>query len=315
MSEVSEKLEALAARARWEGMVTLADGYERHVMRFGEGPEVVVGLHGGPGADLRAMLPLVEIAGERIEVILYTQLGGGRSSRPEDESLWTVETFTREFAQLVEQLELGAVHLTGQSWGGMLALECALAAPRLLRTLTVIDTLASTRAAQAGFEEVLAAASQATRDAVAANHQFDWTGSDQSEANAALLDLYATHLFRTIPYDLDRSRREFIELATALLDELGPAYMAMWGPSEFSPTGVLRDWDVSGRLGEIEVPALVACGLYDHFTLSCHREIVDGLGDADWLILGQSSHGSMMEGEADLLFAALRDFVLRNAAA
>ena len=31
-------------------------------------------------------------------------------------------------------------------------------------------------------------------------------------------------------------------------------YETMWGPSEFFATGVLAEWDVEARLGEIEVP-------------------------------------------------------------
>ena len=43
-------------------------------------------------------------------------------------------------------------------------------------------------------------------------------------------------------------------------------YETMWGPNEFTVTGTLKDWDVTDRLGEIEVPTLVTSGRYDECT-------------------------------------------------
>lgn len=298
-----------AATTAREESIRLSDGYDRFLARSGDGPEVLLCQHGGPGASLRTLLPVRAIGDDRIEVVLYDQLGGGRSSRPDREDLWTVETFVSEFAQLVEALELDSVHLLGQSWGGMLALECALSHPDKIKSLILCDTTASTQAAVDGYAEILAGASAAARAAVAANHPFE--PGDESEAGRALLDLYATHGRRCHPFEIERSRREYVEKMMPLFEDVGPAYEAMWGPSEFSPSGNLVGWDVTGRLGEIEVPVLVACGAYDELTPeSCHRPIVDGLADVRWLILGQSSHNVFHEHEADLLLAAIRSFVM-----
>jgi proline-specific peptidase len=291
-----------------EQLVRLADGYERFVTRSGDGPAVLLCQHGGPGDSLEALLPLRTIAGEGLEVVLYDQLGGGRSDNPGRRELWTVETFVSEFAELTDALDLGGVHLLGQSWGGMLALECALAHPDKVKSLILCDTMASIQAALDGFAAVLARASAEARAAVAAGHAFD--PDDGSVWGSALLDLYATHVRRCYPFDLERSRREFIEVIVRPLGEPGPAYEAMWGPSEFSPSGNLVGWDVTERLGEIQVPALVACGAYDELTPEqCHRPLVEGLRDVRWLILGQSSHAIFHEHEADLLLSAIRDFV------
>jgi pimeloyl-ACP methyl ester carboxylesterase len=193
----------------------------------------------------------------------------------------------------------------------MLALECVLACPDKVKSLILCNTMASTRASVDGFDEILSMAPEAARAAVAANHPFD--PHDQSEAGRALLDLYASHGRRCFPFDLERSRREYVELITPLEEDLGPAYEVMWGPSEFSPTGVLRDWDVTDRLPEISAPVLVTCGAYDELTPnSCHRPIVEGLSDARWLILGQSSHMIFHESEADLVLSAIRRFVLSD---
>jgi len=40
-------------------------------------------------------------------------------------------------------------------------------------------------------------------------------------------------------------------------------YETMFGPSEFHATGLLKDWDITDRLPEIDVPTLVTSGQYD----------------------------------------------------
>ncbi len=43
-------------------------------------------------------------------------------------------------------------------------------------------------------------------------------------------------------------------------------YASMWGPSEFTCTGSLGTWDVTDRLGEIDLPTLIPSGRYDEAT-------------------------------------------------
>ena len=62
-------------------------------------------LHGGPGFT-HYYLESLEALGERRRVIFYDQLGCGRSDRPDDPSLWTVERFVEELAQVRAALGL-----------------------------------------------------------------------------------------------------------------------------------------------------------------------------------------------------------------
>ena len=79
-------------------------------------------LHGGPGAPSYSLKPLAALADER-PVVFYDQLGGGRSPAPADSSLWTIDRFVRELADVRQALGLKQVHLLGISWGTILALE------------------------------------------------------------------------------------------------------------------------------------------------------------------------------------------------
>jgi proline iminopeptidase len=296
----------------WEGTVTLADGYERFVKRYGHGPQAIVCQNGGPGADLRFYEPLQAMVDGEIQIVLYDQLDSGRSARSGREELWTPEFFAGEFVALVEQLGLGKVHLLGQSWGGMLALECGLRSPELIKSLILCDTLADTALCVKGMRELVAEASEAAQRAVAENREFD--AADDSPEGRGLLELYASHLRRgRTPFDLDRSCKEFLEEIAPNMGELGPTYFYMWGNSEFSPTGPLLEWSIADRLGEIEPPALVLCGRHDEVRPFCSEQIAEGLPDARWLILGQSSHMIFHEPERGVAMAAISGFVMENA--
>jgi pimeloyl-ACP methyl ester carboxylesterase len=104
-------------------------------------------VHGGPGIPGGSYDPLMAQLADRRPVVRYDQIGCGRSDRPNDPSLWRIETFVDELATLRDNLALDRIHLLGHSWGGMLALEYALARPRPagVQSLVLSSTLCSTR--------------------------------------------------------------------------------------------------------------------------------------------------------------------------
>ena len=56
-------------------------------------------------------------------VVVYDQLGCGRSEKPNDTSLWTLDRACRELDDVRRALGLEECHLLGQSWGGWLSIE------------------------------------------------------------------------------------------------------------------------------------------------------------------------------------------------
>src|SRR5262245_12019014 len=68
-------------------------------------------VHGGPGLPSDYMEPLAALAPER-PVVLYDQLGCGRSDRPSP-GPWTTEYFVGELVKVRAALGLERVHLYG----------------------------------------------------------------------------------------------------------------------------------------------------------------------------------------------------------
>jgi proline iminopeptidase len=102
-----------------EGYVEVPGGrvWFRSVGESVDGRAPLLCLHGGPGFTHNYLEPLEALA-DRRRVIFYDQLGCGQSDRPDDLSLWTVERFVEEVAQVRAAFGLERLHLFGSSWGG-----------------------------------------------------------------------------------------------------------------------------------------------------------------------------------------------------
>jgi proline-specific peptidase len=252
---------------RTEGYVDVGPGrvwYES----IGSGRRTVLLLHGGPGGNSEDLTPLMELAAAGYRVVRFDQLGSWRSDKPDDPSLWNVPRFVAEVETVRQSLDLGRVHLLGQSWGAVLALEYALHHQTNLMSLTLASGAASIAECVAGMDawrEELPAETRATL----ARHEAtrDYVHPDYL---AAMDVLYRRHLCRVWPYPEP--------LAAAVAHMAGPVYGTMWGPNEFTCTGTLRSWDRTDRLGEIVVPTLITVGEFDEVRPSCaetmHRGIV-----------------------------------------
>jgi proline iminopeptidase len=295
-----------------EGTLTIDEaGHGIYYRMFGEGPETLVGLHGGPGADHRYLARLGELAGDELQVLLYDQLGSGKSDRPDDPSLWVVPRFVEELETVRTSLELGPVHILGQSWGGILALQYALDHPEAVKSLVLSNTGSSVAEIFRGMTQLRL---DLGADEFTQMVMHEGSGDVESpEYQALVMQLYARHLRRSTPFEIERSIREFEEIMVPLMD-LGPAYFEMWGPHEFLLTGSLAGWDVTDRLGEIDAPTLIVCGWYDEVDVRCHRILADGIRDNTFVIFGNSSHCTIVEKEGDTYLAVVKDFVRRASA-
>lgn len=287
-----------AAGERSEGYVDVGAGrvwYES----MGKGPTLLM-LHGGPGAPSDYLIPLMVLADEGYRVVRYDQLGSWRSDKPDDVSLWTFQRFVDEVETVRRALDLGRVHLLGQSWGAFLALEYALQHQDLLRSLVLYSGAASTSECVAGMDSLRRLLPAETQELLA---RYEAAGQTEDPEYLAAMDvLYKRHVCRLDPWP---------EVLTESLAHLGlPVYNTMWGPNEFTCTGNLREWDRTDRLGEIRVPTLVVCGRHDEVVPSCSQTMHRGIPGAELAIFEESSHLSHFE-EPERFFAVLRDFLRR----
>lgn len=275
-------------------------GYETWYRSLGDGPGLpLLCLHGGPGSTHVGLTVLDPLADER-RVVLYDQLGSGNSSKPSDPSLWTVDLFLAELATVREALGLDRMHLLGHSWGGMLAQEYALTQPEGLAGLVLSSTLSSSLLWREESLRLRADLPAEIREPLDAHEAAGTT--DDPEYERAVFEFLHRHLCRLDPWP---PIVEEMVRSTNL-----EVYNTMWGPSEAHPTGVLAGWDVTPRLGEIRVPALVLCGRYDEATPHQAETIAAALPDAELVVFEESAHLAPVE-ETERYLATVRSFLAR----
>jgi L-proline amide hydrolase len=243
----------------------------------------LLALHGGPGSTHNYFGPLEGLATER-PVVLYDQIGCGKSDRPSDIE-WSVDVFRDEVAAVRDRLGLERVHLLGTSWGGMLAQEHVLSGATGIVSLILSSTLASIALWN---EEQLKLKAQLPPEVVEVLDRHEAAGTyDDPEYEEALEPYYDRHFYRG-----PQPRPELEAMAHGRAPDV---YHAMQGPNEWTTTGALKGWDTRDRLHEIDVPTLVIRGRYDMCTEPIAAELVNGIRGAHAVVLENSSHTPVLE--------------------
>ena len=285
------------------------EGHRVYYERYGHADETLLVLHGGPGGNSDLMRIFGSLSTPSLQVVMWDQLGGGKSDRPDDDSLWTTSRFVNEVDALREKLGLGQVHLLGQSWGGMLSLSYVLEHPEAVKSLVLSGTPVSVPLLLESITERRLELGPVEHMQLL-RHEASGTTTDPSYLDL-VIRMHARMTRRSTPYERTSSEREFRQLVLPAFEAMGRVYQVMWGEHSFHPTGNLMTWDVSSRLGEIHVPVLVLCGLHDAVTPEMHRIIAEGVTNSRFVIFGQSSHVISMERESDVYLDVVAGFLKR----
>ena len=259
----------------------------------------VLCLHGGPGANSMYFKPLEALAASGRRVIFYDQLGCGKSDRGPDPKLLTMDSYVEELGEVRRQLGLERVHLYGQSWGGMLAMEYYLAGNiQGVASLILSDSLSS-------FDQWMSEANRLRAElpsdvqSTLKKHEDAGTTADPAYQEA-MMSYYNRHLCRLNPWP-DFLNESFGQVAADV-------YGTMWGPSEFFANGSLKGWTARPRLGEIKAPTLILSGRYDESTPLINETLNKGIPGSKWVLFENSAHLPHIE-EAALYLKTVEDFL------
>lgn len=243
----------------------------------------LLALHGGPGGTSCKFANLEPMSVDR-PLIRYDQLGTGRSGRPDDPRLWTLERFVSELDAVRNELGLDRMHLLGHSWGGAVAAQYVLTKGDAgIVSLTLSSPLLSTRA---WIEDanILRLALPDDVQQVLAQHEVAGT-TDSREYIAATEVFYTRHVWA--------GERPAGTVACAGAPGNSFVYEYMWGPTEFYATGNLLDFDLSNRLGELRMPVLLIAGEFDEARPNRMREFQKKIPNAELIVIDGSAHATI----------------------
>ncbi len=300
--------DALSGGARKIPVSTPAGDFHVWVKRVGNNPDLkLLLLHGGPGSTHEYLEACdTYLPGAGVEYYFYDQLGSGFSDQPDEPSLWEVDRFVDEVEQVRRALGLDAGNfvLYGQSWGGILAIEYALAHQEHLRGLVISNMMSSVPAYNAYAEQVLMP--RMDQAALAEIKAFEAAGDTENPRYMELLveQHYVHHVLRMPPGDWPEPvQRGFAHINPKI-------YVSMQGPSELgiSSDAKLVNWDRSEDLAAIEVPTLVIGAQHDTMDPAHMEKMAQRLPRGRYLHCPDGSHLAMYDDQRTY-FAGLTDFL------
>ena len=305
----SRHADAWSGGARMIPIHTPNGAFNVWVKRVGNNPSLkVLLLHGGPAVPhdyLEAMDSFLPAAG--IEYYYYDQLGAGNSDQPKNDDLWTTNRFVDEVEQVRAALGLTKDNfcLYGQSWGGLLAIEYALAHQDQLKCLVISNMMASIPAynayAKSKLMPELNAADLATVQQLEAENRTD----DPRYMGILVPQFYEKHFLR-------RPAAEWPEpVNRAFARQNEHIYTLMQGPSELGAGGRLVNWDRFADLKRITVPTLVIGAKYDTMDPAYMEKMAKQLPKGEYAFMPEGSHLAMYDDQ-QRYFAALVGFLKKQ---
>ena len=264
----------------------------------------VLVLHGGPGATHEYLLDLEQpLADAGHQVVFYDQLGSYHSDQPDDPSLWEIPRFVDEVEQVRAALGLEPDRfvLYGQSWGGILGLEYALAHQDRLRGLVISNMMSSIPAYNEYAERVFFP--EMGEETIARIKELEAAGDTVNDEYDALLRPHSERHTLRMPRD------EWPAHVVAGFEHINhDIYVPLQGPSELGASGTLVEWDRTADLGRVEVPTLVIGAQHDTMDPT-HMEWMAGqLPCGTYLHCPDGSHLSLID-DRDVYLAGLLDWL------
>ena len=243
------------------------------------------------------LYPLVDLADER-PIVFYDQLDAGLSDRPNDPANWRIERFLSEIDVVREYLDLKTLSIFGNSWGGTLAAAYTSSHPKGIEKLILSSPLLNT--------DRWITDNRFYRESLPSNVQkvmmdCEVAGQTNCKAYEDAVDVfYRRHFCRSDPWP---------GYVTDTFEALNnKCYAGMWGPNEFTCTGVLRGYDGTAALSSIEVPTLMTFGEHDEAAPASCREYALAIPSVSCAEFADASHLAFVE-DRDNYISVVRSFL------
>jgi proline iminopeptidase len=261
-------------------------GHDIMTFSAGSGPHTLLMVHGGPGCPSRYLRDSHEGLVERgFRLVTWDQLGCGESACDGEPSLWRLDRFVEEVEAVRDGLDLGDVHILGQSWGGVLGLEYLLSHPGSVRTFIAANTAFDLPAMELGFRRRKQDLGEETCRMMARHEAMGTVGHPEYQAVVTLL-MYR-HMCRLAVWP---------DSLQWCMQNLGTqSFAAMFGPYFFQCTGNIRNWNRMDALASVAKPVLLITGEHDYIEPELATRARDLLPSAQLAFFEGCSHMPFFE--------------------
>jgi proline iminopeptidase len=212
-----------------------------------------------------------------------------------------VKGYVRELGEVRRKLGLARVYLMGFSWGTALACAYMLdREPAGVEGLVLCGPYLSTARWDGDQRANIARMPEEVRMAIEEGERKADYGDPYQ---AAMMEYYRRHVCRLDPWP---------DSLQKALSRLNPnVYQTLWGPSEFTITGTLRDLDLLPDLHRISRPVLLVCGDADEAGVKTVKDYQMAFPDARMAVIPHASHLHQIE-QPRIFKAVVRGFLRQN---
>ena len=215
-----------------------------------------------------------------------------------DTGLFTVDHFVNELDLLRSHLGISKWHIYGHSWGTILAIEYYRVNPQHVSSLTFGSSCFDIPDWEQSTNQLLETLPDSLKNAI---HFAEETGDfDKPLYQEAMNQFYAKYVWGP-NFDLP----DFDSLMSSFNSNL---YGYMWGPSEFSITGTLKDYSANSLLQGITIPTLFTVGEFDEISPDLVKEYAGMVRNSQYTVFEGSSHMTPWDAR-DESVSILREFL------
>ena len=258
-------------------------------------------LHGGPGSRSCEGIPGYSLLSDERPVIFYDQLGSGKSDRPTDTTLWRLSRFVDEIDLLRAALGLKELHILGSSWGGALLMEYMITKkPKGVKSLIFAGPLLST---PIWMEDARILLSQMPKNLQDTIHKYEKLQQYHAPAYLAATDSFYARFMSVKQWP-----QVYPANCDGVLGENEQIYNYMWGPTEFTATGTLKDFDRTDRLHELKEPIVFIAGRYDETRLETIYGFQKLVPKSTVVVIEQAGHLKIIDQPVQFT-TAIRNFL------
>ncbi len=248
---------------------------------IGEGDNTpILLLHGGPGYPSYYLNPLKALAHNR-SVIMFDQLGCGRSDKLVDTTLMTIDAHVAQTQKLIEHLKIKELIIYGHSWGTMLGTEYYDKFPDGIKALILGSPCIDLTMWQRDADTLMSILPDTIKSTLRLS--MENIVPDSSKLKDAIDYYYNQYYTRKHPLSKDILKADSAWYRSPIV------YKYMWGLDEYFVNGTLHGYDGKDILRKISVPVLYITGEYDaarpstvkkyqEITLNSKLEIIKGAG-------------------------------------
>jgi pimeloyl-ACP methyl ester carboxylesterase len=237
---------------------------------------------------------VLEALSERHRLLVYDVRGHGKTTAPDDPDAYSMPVYAQDLNALLDAIEVDRAHICGESQGGMIASQFVCDFPERARSFLLCDSTAGN-----GVDE--SAGGEWERKAA---HGFDAMERIAREEGLEALGKRRIaydreHDPRYFEYPQPIDEREAHDLETYTRMSLG----AFIGTAR----AIARRPDLTSRISQLQMPALVLAGEWDDFRACAERD--HKLMAGSRFVLALRSGHSVSSWRRDVFIRAVTEFV------